>query len=141
MGSQRALTALTKRSTSLSRLRTLRVSHSLFFALFSLVLQRLRRFNGLRDIFCGIAANWSLFGWEFTILEARVSDLGRFLFLSCITASSNVDPSPFMFVKVSGMSLYQFLLFTLLCLHLVWFLNDSSKLLKLRASSQLSCLN
>ena len=87
--------ALTKRSTGSSRLRALRVSRASFSASFSLVLQGLHRFSGLRKIFVVIVADWSFFGWDFRNLEAWVLDLGRFLFFPCVITNSGADPSTF----------------------------------------------
>ena len=87
--------ALTKRSTGSSRLRALRVPRTSFSAPFYLVLQGLHWFSGLGKIFAIIVANWSFFGWDFRKLEARVLDLGHFLFFSCVITNSGADPSTF----------------------------------------------
>ena len=71
---------------------------------------------------------------------ARVLDLGRFLLIPCVTRSSVTDPSPFLFVKASGVSFYHFLFSSLLYLRLLWIPNESPHLPGHKASTQQSCL-
>ena len=60
----------------------------------------------LKTYFSMFRTDWPDFGRVLKTLKARVSLLGRFLFLQCIIVNFNIDPSLFLFVRVSSVSLY-----------------------------------
>ena len=107
------------RLASLLGLGILRGSHALFSTPFSSDSLGFFWFWFLETDFSVFWTDWPDFGRVLKTLKARVSVLGGLLFLRCVIVNSCIDFSPFSFVQVSSVSLYQFSLFILLSLHLL----------------------
>ena len=117
-----------------------KVIHALLFL--QRLLYYLMGFIGLgsKTNFGVFRTDWIDFGRDLRVSKTRVSDVGRFLLVPCVTSSFAADPSPFLFVKDSGVSFYHFLFSSLLYRRLLWLPNENPQLPGHKASTQQSCL-